>query len=297
MNYIILDLEWDSAYSVRHKRFINQILQIGAVKLDEKLNMIDSFEVTIRSILSKKVTGRFARMTGITTEKMQAGIPFKAAVEQYNSWCGEDTVTMTWSTSDLFTILENEKLLLDGVHFSLEKYIDLQNFVQNEMRLSGKECTSQISLADAAEVFDISTDELELHTAKDDSLVCVSLLKKNYVKERFEALIKDTRDPEFYKRLCFKPYYLNDLFDPLVDRKELYFVCEECGQKMKRTSKWKYRNRWFCADFFCKDCDKTFNCRISFKKNYDNVIVKKKILEPRLETDDKNEVQPVSAQV
>ena len=32
-------------------------------------------------------------------------------------------------------------------------------------------------------------------------------------------------------------------------------------------------------------------------KNYDNVIVKKKILEPRLETDDKNEVQPVPAQL
>ena len=64
-------------------------------------------------------------MTGITTEKMQAGIPFKAAVEQYNSWCGEDTVTMTWSTSDLFAILENEKLLLDGVRFSLEKFLNL----------------------------------------------------------------------------------------------------------------------------------------------------------------------------
>ena len=28
MQYIILDLEWDSAYSVKHRRFLNQILQI-----------------------------------------------------------------------------------------------------------------------------------------------------------------------------------------------------------------------------------------------------------------------------
>ena len=33
MRYIILDLEWDSAYSVKHKSFINQMLQICAVKI------------------------------------------------------------------------------------------------------------------------------------------------------------------------------------------------------------------------------------------------------------------------
>ena len=43
MNYIFLDLEWNSAYSVRQQRFINEIVQIGAVKLDDNLNFIDSF--------------------------------------------------------------------------------------------------------------------------------------------------------------------------------------------------------------------------------------------------------------
>ena len=44
MNYIILDLEWDSAYSAKHERFINQILQIGAVKLNGTFNITDTFE-------------------------------------------------------------------------------------------------------------------------------------------------------------------------------------------------------------------------------------------------------------
>ena len=39
MKYVILDLEWDSTFFVKQKRFINQILQIGAVKLDEKFNI------------------------------------------------------------------------------------------------------------------------------------------------------------------------------------------------------------------------------------------------------------------
>ena len=119
MNYIILDLEWDSAYSAKHKRFINQILQIGAVKLDGEFNIIDTFEETVKSDISKKVTGRFAKLTGITTEKMLTGVPFDTAVDRYNAWAGEDTVTMTWSDSDLYSIKENEECLLCGRKFGL----------------------------------------------------------------------------------------------------------------------------------------------------------------------------------
>ena len=39
MSYIILDLEWDSVYYKPEKRFLNQILQIGAVKLDKNFNI------------------------------------------------------------------------------------------------------------------------------------------------------------------------------------------------------------------------------------------------------------------
>ena len=80
MEYVIFDLEWDNVFYKKEKRFINQILQIGAVKLDSDFNIIDSFSVTIRSALSKRVTGRFATLTGITTEKMLAGIPLEQAV-------------------------------------------------------------------------------------------------------------------------------------------------------------------------------------------------------------------------
>ena len=51
----------------------------------------------------------------------------------------------------------------------------------------------------------MNTQGLELHTAKDDSLLCVALLKKCYNKESFEPLIRDTGAPEVYRWLRFKP--------------------------------------------------------------------------------------------
>ncbi len=278
MNYIILDLEWDSTYFPKQKRFINQILQIGAVKLNQSFDVVDTFEVTVKSSISKKVTGRFAKLTGITTQIMLEGVPFETAVDRYNDWVGEDTVTMTWSNSDLYTILENEDNILKNKRFKIEKYLDVQKFVQGEMRLLGYEDKNQVSLELAAEFLNIKTDNIDFHTAKDDSLVCAYLLKKCYNKERFEALIRDTSNPEFFKRLRFKSYSISNLKDENVDKSQLEFVCENCGKKAKRVTKWKYSNRWFWANFVC-DCGNRFSGRVSFKKTYDDLIVRKKVCE------------------
>ena len=278
MNYIILDLEWDSTYFPKQKRFINQILQIGAVKLNPNFDVIDTFEVTVKSSISKKVTGRFARLTGITTEIMLSGVSFENAVEAYNDWVGEDTVTMTWSNSDLYTIIENEDNILKDKRFKIEKYLDLQKFVQGEMRLLGYEEKNQVSLEAATEFLKIETDDIDFHTAKDDSLASAYLLKKCYNKQRFEALIRDTSNPEFFKRLRFRSYSISNLKDKNVDKSQLEFVCENCNKKANRVSKWKYSNRWFWANFEC-DCGNRFSGRISFKKTYDDLIVRKKVCE------------------
>lgn len=298
MNYIILDLEWDSAYSVKYKRFINQILQIGAVKLDEKFGITDTFEQTVRSSVSKKVTGRFAALTGITTEKMRDGIPFDEAVDRYNEWAGKDTVTMTWSDSDLYSIKENEECLLSGGRrFAVEKYLDLQKFVQGELKKAGYEDKNQISLSAAAQLLGVDTEGLELHTAKDDSLLCVALLKKCYNKESFEPFIRDTGDPEFYRRLRFKPYAISNINDERIDKSQLVFYCDKCGAKASRTSAWRYRNRWFAAKFTCPKCARRFSGRLTFKKTYDDVLVRRRICEIKTAPEKTAEKNPAAGPV
>ena len=299
MHYVILDMEWDSAYHKVYQKFINQILQIGAVKLDEDFNIVDIFDVTVKSSISKKVSKRFRELTGITKEMMLDGIPLSEAVTQYNDWLDDDTVTITWSNSDLYTIAENEKYLLKNQKFKINKYLDLQKFIQGELKLLGYETNSQISLSHAAELLGITTDNYDLHTAKDDSLLCAAMLKKNYNAPTFETLIKDTSNPEFYNRLYFKPYYISRINDELIDKKTLEFYCEKCSDKMKRLTKWHYHNNWFSANFVCKNCNKKFVCRVSYKKTYDNLIVKRRILEPKAKEnkENSNAVQPVPTTV
>ncbi len=295
MEYIILDLEWDSVYFPPEKRFINQILQIGAVKLDKDFKTVETFSVTIRSAISKRVSSRFAKLTGITKEKMLEGIPFEESVKQYNAFAEKADVIMTWSKSDLYTIVENEDFILKNkLKFKLSGYLDLQKLVQSQLALKGYESKNQISLEAAAEMMDIDTESYELHTALDDCLVCAELFKLCYNKEKFRSLLKDATKPDFYARLRFKPYPISNIHDKNIKKDELEFKCPECNGKTRRLGAFKYRNRWFVADFQCKECKFKFSGRVAFKKTFDDLQIKHKVCEYKpKKRKTKNEVQPV----
>lgn len=297
MEYIILDLEWDNVYYPPAKRFVNQILQIGAVRLGSDFEIVDTFEKTICSSVSKKVSSRFAELTGITTQKMLSGIPLKEAVEEYNLFSSGAEVTMTWSNTDLYTILDNQKTLLkEEVRFGFDKYLDLQKLVQGELQQRGYESKNQISLEGAAALLGIDTLNFELHTALDDSLLCAELLKICYVKEHFNSLLRDAKDPEFFARLRFKAHNISSLKDKGIDKKNLEFYCPECGEKAIRMGNFKYRNRWFAANFRCKKCGFKFSGRVSFKETFDGVEVKRRICEFK-KRKNKNDMQPVPEKV
>ena len=59
MSYVILDLEWNASYSKMLHKFVNEIIEFGAVKTDDEFNIIDTFSVMvvpkIGKILSPKV--------------------------------------------------------------------------------------------------------------------------------------------------------------------------------------------------------------------------------------------------
>lgn len=279
MKYIVLDLEWNSSYYKPQGRFLNEIIQIGAVKLDDSFNVIDTFQVYIKSQIVKKLSSRTIKLTGITNERMTSGTSFRNAVALYNNWAGDDAVTMTWSTSDLYAIVENSRIFLDNsMKFSLGRYLDLQSYIQGELKLLGHSITSQISLANAASLLGISTEGFELHNAKDDSYLCGLMLKRCHNDERFQKLIRDAGDPSFFERLFFRSYYISNINDKRINKSYLKFSCPQCKKPLKRQNKWKFKNNWLRAEFACSACVSRYKCMVSFRQTYDKIITKQRIL-------------------
>lgn len=273
MNYIILDMEWNSAYSKVHQRFINEIIEIGAVKLDEQLNEIGRFQAFVRSRLTRRLASRTKGLTHITNDDMRSGQRLEKVLADYKQFVGSDHLTLTWSNTDIYVLLDNLKSFmgLDTIPV-VEKYADLQKYVQNRMKVEG----NQISLTTAAELSGVSFEEFAAHRALGDCLVCAELFRRTFDDEQLTRYVCDTTRPEYYERLNFKPYYITDLHSPVVDRKQLRFNCDACGAPAKRTTKWSVRNNFLRADFVCPTCSRQFNGRVRFKKTFDSVIVSRR---------------------
>lgn len=76
MRYIVVDLEWNNAFSPKSKKAINEIIEIGAVKLDENLAIKDTISTFIRPSVGKKLSKRVVEMTNITDKTTPRLIQF-----------------------------------------------------------------------------------------------------------------------------------------------------------------------------------------------------------------------------
>ena len=274
MQYVIMDLEWNNTYSKKMAGFINEIIEIGAVKLDEDFNNIDELSLIIRSQIGRKLRGSVKKLTNLTNDDISSGIPFTKAFSMFRNWIGkdEDTVIITWGDSDIRVLLENYSYF-NGIKVIpfLRHYCDLQYYYQrNNPANPGR----QVSLVDAARECGIDTEQYTHHRALGDSLLTADIFEVIYDRERFHKEVSECND-EFYGRLLYKAKVIKNIESPLVDKKRLEHRCDSCGELCKIIVPWKFSCQYFRAVFYCRNCDITYSVRVRFKKLYDKVDYKK----------------------
>ena len=277
MNYIVVDLEWNGSWSKKAHGYFNEIIEVGAVKVDEEMRIVDEFRAAIKPVVSKKLSNIVTDLTNITAEELEDGTTFMGMMREFTRWMGKEPATvLTWSTTDLLVLMENCRYFTgrQDIPF-LHNYMDFQVYAQQRM---GVDTSQQLGLARAGEMLGIPEDDMSLHRALDDSKLTAAILQKVYDKDTFVEAIMPV-DDEFYKRITFKTVIIKDLDDPLVKRSELCFNCPECGQNLKRKGSWRFRSRAFCAEFSCRRCEKKYTGRVQFRLRYEGVETKKKLIE------------------
>ena len=277
MQYIVIDLEWNGSYSKKTHGYFNEIIEVGAVKVNEQMRIVDTFRAAIKPVVSKKLSTIVTDLTNITAEELQDGTTFTAMMRQLSRWMGtEPSTVLTWSTTDLLVLMENCRFFTGRQEIPfLKYYMDFQVYAQQRM---GVDTSQQLGLARAGELLGIPEDNMSLHRALDDSKLTAAILQKVYDAESFATAILPV-DNEFYKRITFKTVIIKDLDDPLVKRSELTFDCPHCGKNMRRKGSWRFRNRAFCAEFSCRCTDTRYSGRVQFKQRYEGVEVRKKLVE------------------
>lgn len=290
---IVLDLEWNGAYSRKAHGYFNEIIEIGAVKMEDGVRQTDTFHAVMRPVVSRKLSPLVHDLTGIEANELEEGIPFAQAVSRFRKWMGgEDAVLMTWSTTDLLVLLENCRYFLQTERIPfMRRYADLQAYCQKRL-----DCplSRQLGLNAAAELLGLTADGLDLHRALDDSILSGRIFARLYDREAFAREVRSA-DAEFYGRLLFKTVTVSDMNSPYVRLEEEHFDCPDCGRPLQRSSDWRFRGRAFCADYDCPDCGGRYAGRVQVRLKYDGPETRRR-LTPRRDPagDDVQETAPAA---
>ena len=153
MHYVVMDLEWNQAMSSKSSVFNKlpihlrgEIIEIGAVKLNEDMTPGEEFKIDVKPVYFKRMHYKVKKLTGFDRERLAAGVSFPEALAQFRAWCGDDVTFLTWGCDDQGILDRNGKFLIisalqHAAHGAVEEDDEQIYALQNDRNISIKHRT------------------------------------------------------------------------------------------------------------------------------------------------------------
>jgi inhibitor of KinA sporulation pathway (predicted exonuclease) len=200
MNYIVLDIEFNQPTFFGKKKFIPnpiapfEIIEIGAAKLDENLNIIDTFGVLIKPKIYKMLSPIVSKKTRIKKEDLENGVSFCSALKLFKEWIENDYILCTWGNSDITEMKRNCRYH-NIKCLNLENYIDIQRFYMFKYKLP---VGQQIGLKTAINNEEIAAEN-KFHRALNDAVYTGIVFQNINDKEVLNEYMKREKEIEEQK--------------------------------------------------------------------------------------------------
>lgn len=180
MHYIVMDLEWNqpvsfhsSAYKEIGDQLLFEIIQIGAVKLDERFQIADEINILISPTYYKRLHPYVRRMTRLTPDDLDGAPSFAEGLKLFTAFCGDDGVLLTWGADDVSVLKQNVDCFAAGT--ALPKTYNIQRYFAKVFELGN----SQKALKSAMEQLEIQEEEERaFHHALHDAYYTARVLQK-----------------------------------------------------------------------------------------------------------------------
>lgn len=265
MNYIVFDLEWNQSPggkedSVEHLPF--EIIEIGAVKLNDRFEETGTFHRLIKPKVYKKMHYKISEVTHMDmTELRQEGEPFCHVMGEFLAWCGgEEYRFCTWGSMDLTELQRNMAYhKLDNPFPRPLVYLDVQKL----HCLQYGDGKSKVSLDMAVQLLGIK-EERPFHRALDDAFYTgriLSLLDMEtyggYVSVDYYRLPRNKEEeytfrfPEYLK-LVSREFECRE--DVLKDKDITDVKCLRCSRMLRKKLRWfPYGQRFYLCLAVCPE--------------------------------------------
>lgn len=118
-SYVVVDLEMCNVpYGARRDAFrsARELIQIGAVLIDENYRIIDSFETYVAPRFGR-IDSFIRNLTGISWSNTKNAPSTRAALEAFANWLPDDAYLVAWSANDKAQI----KKEIRGKHLNIPR--------------------------------------------------------------------------------------------------------------------------------------------------------------------------------
>ncbi|MCB8816952.1 3'-5' exonuclease [Desulfosporosinus shakirovi] len=242
MNYIVFDLEFNMFFKFKEGDYANpalksEIIQIGAVKLNENLETISEFNSIIRPVIYKRINPYVKKKTNISSGMVVKGKSFGEAIKRFSSWLGKDSVLCSWGQDDILGLRDN-CLFFGFDSLSFDKYINIQ---QIYMKYGG--LSKQPSLESAVEGLEIEKTS-PFHDALSDAF---------YTAEIFKGVFDLSCNPiiNWEKVQRENEEKIREL-KSLLDKVSIF--CPQCDGVLQKTREVTKAKKYF-AHGYCDKCN------------------------------------------
>ncbi|MFL0250929.1 exonuclease domain-containing protein [Clostridium neuense] len=194
MNYIIYDLEFNQKYpdstetkSDNTSSLPFEIIQIGALKLNESFETISKFNALIKPTVYPKIHPYVESLTKISNSKVSLCKSFVKVYEDFLKFIDKDEIVLcVWGTSDIKELIRNVKFYNLPSSSIPKYYIDVQRYASKHLNAPKK---SRIGLKTAVDILNIQVNG-EFHDAFNDAY---------YTGEVFKHIYNNTIKPDIYQ--------------------------------------------------------------------------------------------------
>ena len=189
MEYIVFDLEFNQGFDKKLNKTVSdekcpfEILQIGAVKLDADLNIIDTFNTFVKPNIYKEIHPFIKKMTNITHEDVKDAPNFPQAFNNFKEFMNNDkNILCVWGNGDLKELYRNIKYYNLSTENLSNTYINVQHHASIYFNNpTGK----SIGLQNAITLLQLNQDK-SYHNALNDAYY-TSLVFKNIFNDKIET--------------------------------------------------------------------------------------------------------------
>lgn len=247
MDYIVMDLEWNQnpyGKNNQHADIPFEIIEVGAVRLNENFEIEDSFQQLVRPRVYKKLHYKIQEITHFTNEELSHGKDFRRVISEFLEWCGDDYIFCTWGSMDLTELQKNMR------HYGLERILEFPLFyvdLQKMFSLRYDDGHAKRTLTSAVEYLEIQEDE-QFHRALSDAY--------------YTAKVMQTMDYEKYKnRLSIDTFY-----SPRIKEEEIFVRFDAYTKYISREflNKDEMFGEENISQLRCNKCDKVLKTDIDW---------------------------------